>query len=449
MKTPAKILWGEGLFLKPQHFQRQDLYHEARLAQMVRTLHPYAWGLRSLGVDEDALATGTLRLNEASAVFPDGEPYAAPEADELPDAVSLASLPAGADGALFHLALAPLRESGGNIAASDAVGGLQTRYVQRDLRTPDLFTASVDAELATLRRRARLLAAADVSPDLVSLPLLRLRKTGAGEYRQDAAFMPPAASIEAAGALQRLLRRLLDILQAKVAALDGHHREPSKHVIEFRSGDAASFWLLHTASGAYGRLLHLFQQPRLHPERAFEALLELAGQLMTFSNSHALADLPAYAHADPAPGFMKLDRMIRELLETVISTRYVAIPLVEAKPSFHAGRLDAEKLDQSASFYLAVAADLPPAELVEAVPMRIKVGAPDDVEKFIVAALPGIPLTPVQQVPAAIPVRPGSHYFAIEPRGALYERMLKARSIVVYVPSSFRDLRLELIAVLG
>ena len=24
----SKILWGEGLFLRPQHFQQQDRYHE-------------------------------------------------------------------------------------------------------------------------------------------------------------------------------------------------------------------------------------------------------------------------------------------------------------------------------------------------------------------------------------------------------------------------------------
>jgi len=91
---------------------------------------------------------------------------------------------------------------------------------------------------------------------------------------------------------------------------------------------------------------------------------------------------------------------------------------------------------------------MPPAELVETVPMRIKLGAPDDVEKIVISALPGIRLTAATQVPAAVPVRPGSYYFAIEPRGPLYERMLKAQSIVIYVPSSFRELKLELIAVL-
>jgi len=47
VKTSAKVLWGEGLFLRPQHFQLLDRYHESRSADLARAIHPYAWGLRA------------------------------------------------------------------------------------------------------------------------------------------------------------------------------------------------------------------------------------------------------------------------------------------------------------------------------------------------------------------------------------------------------------------
>ncbi|MGH8075510.1 MAG: type VI secretion system baseplate subunit TssK, partial [Lysobacter sp.] len=96
--------------------------------------------------------------------------------------------------------------------------------------------------------------------------------------------------------------------------------------------------------------------------------------------------------------------------------------------------------------YLGVGADMPGAELVQTVPVRFKVGAPDDVDKCVLSALPGVKLTHAAQVPTAIPVRPGCQYFAIEPRGPLYERMLKSQSLMIYVPSGLRELKLELIA---
>ena len=51
------------------------------------------------------------------------------------------------------------------------------------------------------------------------------------------------------------------------------------------------------------------------------------------------------------------------------------------------------------------------------------------------------------QVPAAVPVRPGNYYFSLEPRGALYERMLQAQSAMIYAPTGINDLKFELIAV--
>ena len=448
MIQSPKILWGEGLFLRPQHFQQQDAYHEWRLAQMSRLLHPYAWGVRHIKVDLDALQTGLLRLLELQVVLPDGELFNAPAEDELPPPVALSSLTQdGAGDALFHLAMAPVRSSGTNMASTPDEADTAVRYFRSPIQSADAFTDAVAAELVVLRKSARLLPDNAPRAHLVTLPLVRLRKTSTGGFELDGRFMPPSLSIQSSPALFLNLRRLLDVLQAKVDALYGMHREPSKNIIEFRSGDVASFWLLHTASAAFAGLSHLSRHAALHPERLFEKLLELAGALMTFSKSFTLADLPAYDHGNPGPGFTRLDQIVRELLETVISTRYFAITLNETQPSFHLGRLDAEQITPQTQLYLGVSATMAPAELVEVVPQRFKIGAPDDVEKLVLSAMPGVRLVHAPQVPAAVPVRPGSYYFSLEPRGMLYERMLQAHALTVYAPSGLQDLRLELVAV--
>jgi type VI secretion system protein ImpJ len=97
---------------------------------------------------------------------------------------------------------------------------------------------------------------------------------------------------------------------------------------------------------------------------------------MTFSRSLALADLPPYDHRDPGPPFARLDSIIRELLDTVISSRYFAIALHESKPSYHLGMLDSGKIDDKTSFYLAVNADLPAIELVDVCPCASKSAHP-------------------------------------------------------------------------
>src|SRR5690606_40528723 len=172
-----------------------------------------------------------------------------------------------------------------------------------------------------------------------SIPVARVRRTATGGFELDSQFVPPSASIGSSPALMAQLRRLLDGLQAKVDALYGIHREPSQHIIEFRSGDIASFWLLHTANASFATLSHLFLNPGLHPERLHQELLRLAGGLLTFSKAYGLSDLPKYDHAAPETGFDRLFDIIRELLDTVISARYFQIALSEVKPSFHVGRI--------------------------------------------------------------------------------------------------------------
>lgn len=448
MIPSSKVLWGEGLFLRPQHFQRQDAYHEWRLAEVARTLHPYAWGVRRMKIDVESLAAGVLRFEELQLVLPDGELYSAPQDDELPDALSLASLGAGVLEVTFHAALAPMRSHGANFSPA-LVGDGALRYAQRNAPANDWFTSAAEADISLLRRCLRILPDSEPRDHLVHLPLVRLKRSATGVFELDARHMPPATTIAAAPTLQLLLRRLLDVLQAKVDALYGFHREPSRHVIEFRSGDIASFWLLHTASGAFARLSHYLHHPSLHPERLYEALLELAGALLTFSKAYTLADLPAYEHRQPERAFNRLDEILRDLLETVISTRCFSIALDEVKPSFHRARLDSQKIGPQTAFFLCVQSALPLSELIEAVPPRFKVGAPDDVDKLVLAATAGVRLAHVPQVPAAIPVRPGAAYFAIEPRGPLYERMLQAQSAVVYAPAGLPELKLELFALNG
>jgi type VI secretion system protein ImpJ len=441
-----KVLWGEGLLLRPQHFQRLDQYHEQRLYESIRAVHPYAWGVERLQVDRDALVNNVLRILELSLRFQDGELYDAPGVDDPPDTIDLSQMTQVQQSVTFYAALPGLKPFNGNFA-QPGQNPSTARFVPASQETPDLYTDAAPVRLTYLKKAVRLVSEFDPRDSYTHFPLMRVRRAATGGFEIDPAFVPPSLSVGAAPLLFLQLRRLSEALHAKVAALNGHHREPSRNVVESRSGDMSSFWLLHTASCAYAALTHYINHPRLHPERLFEQLLGVAGGLMTFSKSWTLADLPSYQHGDPGPSFAKLHEIIRDLLDTVISSKYLAIVLNEVRKSYYLGKLDSGKIDDTTTFYLAVTADLPALELVELVPLRFKIGAPDDVEKFVLAAMPGVRLQHAPQLPAAVPVRPDTCYFVLEAKGQLYERMLQAQSISIYVPSGMRDLKLELLAV--
>lgn len=444
--NPAQPLWAEGLFLRPQHFQQQDAWAEARSRRAQLAANPFAWGIRELELDPEALHSGLLRVTRIDAVFANGDTLVAPAVDQLPPPFRLDEAVTEDGGAELHIAVRHLDLNGHN-CTDTGDGPVQARYLRVPRERLDLFSDAAEAEVITLSKLTRLKLAHEPLGEYQTLPVARIRRTASNGFEADPAFVPPSLCIHSAPALFHLLRRQIDALGAKVDALYGLHREPSKNIIEFRSGDIASFWLLHTASSACAALTHLLRNPALSPERLFHELLRLAGGLLTFSKGYGLDDLPAYDHAQPGPCFARLDGLIRELLDTVISTRYFAIALTQPKPGFHAGRLDSDKIDGNTAFFLSVSAALPQSEIIESVPLRLKLGAPDDVEKLVLSAMAGVRLRHAAQVPAAIPVRPGACYFALDAHGPLYDRMLKAQSIMIYTPESYPDLKLELIAI--
>lgn len=439
MIPSAKILWGEGLFLRPQHFQRQDAYHEARLAQAMRWLRPHAWGLAALDVDEDALAAGLLRVLSLQAVMPDGEIVCAPRDDELPEPVPLEAAEAGST---WELVLEPMRADAANYASGDD-RSLAARYAAHASAARDWFTGAPEAELVVLRRRPRLQPAGSAG---IGVPLLRLRRRAAGGCELDRDFVPPALVLAGAPSLLALQRRVIERLRVRLAALHGLRLGTAGLGVDTRAADPAALALMQAAGAGCARLAQL--GPGSAPEQLFGVLLELAGALSAFAPEPA-ADLPAYTHADAGAGFAALEALLRERLEAVAAERCISIAFDESRASLRVARLDAAAPGPGTTLYLSAQADMPLAALIEAVPARLKLGAPEDLERLVHSAVSGVRLVHAAQWPAALPLPPGACCFLVEPQGPWYERLLQARALAVHVPDGLPGLRLGLHALLG
>ena len=71
----AKVVWTQGMFLLPHHFQQETRYLEALVDGRVRALGVHGWGFGELVLDESLLAQGQLGLVRAAGVLPDGTPF--------------------------------------------------------------------------------------------------------------------------------------------------------------------------------------------------------------------------------------------------------------------------------------------------------------------------------------------------------------------------------------
>jgi type VI secretion system protein ImpJ len=448
MSVSLKVLWAEGLALDAQHFQQSDRYHEARLRHIASAINPFAWGVQLARWSIDGVDNNVLIAQALTLIFEDGEIYQAPLADELPVPVDLSKLPPDESSFVFYAALPALKAHGGNLA-SDDIRRDDMRYTPLDAPTPDLYTDALSVNISYMKKTLHLFSHLDSRDAYNCIPVVSIRRTAGGSFEIDPSFMAPSLTVDADPAMQEMLRKLLGKLSAKAEALYRLQRQPTGHSIEAHSGDVSSFWMLSAVGTANATLSHCAKSGHCHPERLFDKLMTLAGSLMALTTRYTVADLPGYEHANPARGFNTLNAIIHELLDTVVSSKYVSITLTvdKDKEQYHHGLLDAAPADRKAQWYLAVSANMPALNLVAEVPRQLKMASPQDIDSLVRCALPGVKLVHIAQVPMEVPVRPDACYFLIDSRGERYEAMMKARALTIYAPNTFPELRLDLFAI--
>lgn len=192
---------------------------------------------------------------------------------------------------------------------------------------------------------------------------------------------------------------------------------------------------------------HYFRSPLLHPEPLYLELSRLVGQLMTFSVEHHPKDIVKYDHEDLYFTFFSLSAMLKDLLETVIPSRCVPIPLEKTRETLYVGRVEDERLLKEAAFYLAVKSPMPESKLIEGVPRVVKIASRDVIDSVIGSALPGVVLTHANPPPAPIPTRVGFRYFMLDSIGPYWNGIKGSKVIAVYVPDEIPDETLEMYAV--
>jgi type VI secretion system protein ImpJ len=446
MSQLQPVLWTKGLALAPQHLQTQDRYFEDRLGFQVASLGRWPWGFGRLRLDEEALASGTLKVLEATGVFADGMIFDVPNADaSVPPRALDGVWDADQTSMIAYLAVPEYRLDGKNVTAD---GDGNTRYRADVVELRDETSGLAQRPLQIARKNLRLLLEGEPLEGYATLPISRLRKVASGEVQLDREFVPPVIDFATAPALALIANRLVELLSNKSATLSGLRRERNLALAEFSTTDIANFWLLYTVNLHLPVFRHLAETRHGHPAELFEEMLALAGTLTTFSTSAHPRDFPAYDHLDLGGCFSRLDVMLRTLLTTAVPENVVALPLQVVQEAVHAVALDEDRFLAAPRAYLAVRSQLAKPDLVRAVPQLIKISSNDRISLLIRQSLSGAALSHAVSPAAAVPVKRDFEYFEIDRSGQDWEAVVRSRNLAAYVPREILGASLELILIL-
>ena len=105
------------------------------------------------------------------------------------------------------------------------------------------------------------------------------------------------------------------------------------------------------------------------------------------------------------------------LLETVVPTNVVSLPLKHVNNTIYATAIDQDKYLNNTRMYLALSADTTEEAIIRKVPQLVKLCSATHIDQLISNALPGITLTHVSSPPSAIPVKMKYQYFSLNQSG--------------------------------
>ena len=329
MSDPA-VHWHEGMFLRPHHFQAATR-HGRHLGSLGDKwdLH-YNWGLRSIELDEAAVANHQLVISALKARLRDGTLVSIPEDGSLAT-VDLKPAFEQKQSLDVYLAVPVFQSKRANVATDGLSDG--ARYAVETIPVTDENTGQDEQPLPVRRLNFRVLLSTDDLTGFETVPIARIEKLSAANAapRLEPTYIPPVLACDGWKALHHgILRNTYERIGTKIELLVSQALARRIAVDSLSAGDALIIAHLRELNEAYALLGVLITAEGVHPFPAYVELCRLVGQLSIFGAARRPPELPAYNHDDLGGCFGRVKVYIDSLLYEIVEPAYKVAPFVGA-----------------------------------------------------------------------------------------------------------------------
>ena len=442
MAQDNKIVWSEGMFLRPQHFQQNDRYTDWLIRARLGGLAPYPWGISQIKINRELLLTGKFSVETCRGIFEDGTPFAIPDHADHPTPLAP---PDTTRDSLVYLGL-PLRQPGGVETVRPGRDDAAARFAASESTIFDSVAGfDGEANVQIGRLRTRFLLDSDERAGYSCIGLARIVEVRADRsIMLDEQYIPPSLVCTASQPLTGFLTEIEGLLQQRAQALAARVVDPSASGV----AEIADVLLLQAVNRYEPLFAHLLSLEELHPERFYATAVALAGELATFmTRSKRATTFPPYRHIDLQTTFAAVMSDIRQALSAVLERTAIPIPLQERRHGIRVAPIADRGLVASAVFVLAVKADVQTEPLRRNFPNQVKIGPVEQIARLVNVALPGIPVRALPVAPRQIPYVSGMAYFELERNVPLWRELQSSGGIAIHVAGDFPGLVMELWAI--
>jgi type VI secretion system protein ImpJ len=448
MSWHNKVVWSEGLFLRPQLFQQQERYLEHYAHKRVAPLSPFFFGFSHYSLDTEALALGKVIVKSANGVFADGTPFDTPGSTPPPAPLTIRAEHLGQ---MIYLAV-PIRVPNGEETTFDDAADSLARNVVYDADLRDTNSIGLGPKTVQLSNlRLRLVPEKEMFDAWIGLALARVKTIRAdGSIELDDTLVPPVAGYGASDLLASWLAKIHDLTRLRASALA--QRLTGSDGKAGTAAEVSDYLLLQTLNRYEPLLQHLRRVPTTSPADLYALLLSMAGELSTYVRTDTRRPLdshPAYQHTLPHLCLKPVVDDTHRLLNAILVRSAQSIALVERGYGMRNAVVDPVDIQSFTAVVLAVHAAMPPDLLQRQFVSQAKAAPPERLQDLVHGHLPGITLQALPVPPRQIPFNAGYVYYELARSGPLWEEVARHGGLALHVAGDFPSLKLELWGVRG
>jgi type VI secretion system protein ImpJ len=441
MSWYSKVVWSEGLFLRPHHLQQSDRYFEHLVDLRTRFTTPYPWGFSHLEIDQDLAQQSKFALRAAAGIMPDGTPFDMPADSPVPPPIDV---PESAAQQTLWLSM-PIASSNYREVDMMEADSASRFTIGSEIFIDSTSSLRIEEEIDVAYPRLNFDLRKTAKAGYVGLPIARIVEIRDKAIILDEKFAPCVLLCSSHPTILGWLDRVIGWVNHKLEELARYAADPTA------GGGLQSidYLVLQMLNRHIPLLIHLRASRFVHPERLYCEFIELAGELATFATLERRArTYPIYDHDNLENCFAPVIRDLQDFLSARLGRRALRLEIIKRAENAFVSPIRDRSLFRSASFVLEVAARRPLTEIQSSFPNLFKMGPSSKMNDIVHANLPGVPLVHLPTPPPQIRAITDHVYFYMDRNSPLWPEFSTASSIGMHFSSDWPELDLELWAVL-
>lgn len=427
-----KVIWTEGMFISPQHFQQSERYIENFVHELIHQNFSHYDGLTVLDIDRSMLDIGKVAIRRAKGIFPDGTPF------DIQQRLML-DIPVNTRNKKIYLALPISRPGVINV-------GEHLRYHMVEHAVFDITREDSDAvmvDLADLNITLKLEGEELQGYALLTIAEVSERITE-GSVVLNQAFIPQCLHFGVSTYLKDCLSDVYAQVQYRSQTIAT--RLQSENNSKSYQALMRDYLWLQVLGGWMPKLHQWSESGNLLARQLYLECISMVGQLQGLEGKTPTI-FPLWNPNDQyrvfSAVFSDLLLLLREVqIDNVttltwdmqlFSSRRLLRALVTERSLYHQGR-----------FILAVTSSVGAARLGDEFPSVAKLSGSSDIAGLVRNALSGIPLRHLPYAPSELKSRHDVAYFEVDTSAELWQSLVKKdEPIALHIDERIADIHVE------